>query len=55
MTTITQGFLNREVVNMLNTIADRPELRRLFWGYLFYLMLKALPDLIDAISPMITR
>lgn len=38
-----QFNVNSEVVNMLNTIADRPELRRILWGYLFYLMLKTAP------------
>ena len=35
---------------MMETIADRPELQRLAWGFLAYLMLSGLPDLIDAIA-----
>lgn len=46
-----QFNVNSEVVNILNTIADRPELRRILWGYLFYLMLKTVPDLVGAIPP----
>ena len=41
--------VNREVVNMLETIADRPELQRLIWGFLGYLVLREIPDVIDAI------
>lgn len=42
--------VNREVVNMLETIADRPELQRIIWAFLGYLMLREVPDVIDALA-----